>query len=429
MPTVSKKFRDQNPHKHLLNDKQCAFITNGVCISSASDKDTFAVTPCCYFDVTTLENGSRERHNNYALNNYLEDVNADPDFTYPKLAKGPCSKCRVHEKTYGYVNIDASKVGETVFSSLRGRAHQRVPERHAPGKIVHLDVMFSNFCNFQCVYCDAYSSSEWNKTAKQLKQIEFPDRSNNFVQDRISEYHTHDNEYHIMEQILLSDLSELRMLYIKGGEPFMIRIFDEFLARLADRCDLSKVTLYINTNNSLFPKDSIIQSFTRMKNVHLRISGESTGALAEYVRYGTKWNEYTNNARKWVQLAKEDNGIQLEVQSAVSVFTVNKWHEWHEWMQDVGLDPATNWPDQVTGEQAFRNLLDKKQAETIYDRFAQVPHAQWSDFYSKQLNPALFPETQDPIYRKHFQKLTTAVEKIRGNTLKTVNPEMFSFLF
>jgi len=73
--------------------------------------------------------------------------------------------------------------------------------------------------------------------------------------------------------------------------------------------------------------------------------------------------------------------------------------------------------------------LNKRQAETIYNRFAQVPHAQWSDFYSKQLNPALFPETQDPKYRKHFQKLTTAVEKIRGNTLKTVNPEMFSFLF
>ena len=128
-------------------------------------------------------------------------------------------------------------------------------------------------------------------------------------------------------------------------------------------------------------------------------------------------------------MAKEDNGIQLEVQSAVSVFTVNKWHEWHEWMQDVGLDPATNWADQVGGDQAFRRLLNKKQAETIHNRFARVPHAQWSDFYRKQLNPALFPEVAPSNHRRHFQKLTTAMEKIRGNTLKTVNPEMFSFLF
>ena len=420
-----------------FKDKECSFITNGVCISatspsSASDTSTFAVTPCCYFDVTKFSPGSPERlrHRNFALNDYLEDVNADPNFTYPKLATGPCTKCHKHEQASGYINTEASRLlGETVYSSLRGRGYQRVPERHTPGKIVHLDVMFSNFCNFQCVYCNAYSSSEWNKTAKQLKQIEFPDKSEWFSQDSVSEYHTHDNEYHIMEQILLSDLSELRMLYIKGGEPFMIRIFDEFLTRLADRCDLSKVTLYINTNNSLFPKDRVIQSFTRMKNVYLRISGESTGALAEYVRYGTKWDEYTNNARRWVQLAKEDNGIRLEVQSAVSVFTVNKWYEWYEWMQDVGLDPRENWPDQVTGEQAFRNLLNKKQAEIIHNRFAQVPQAHWNDFYSKQLNPELFPEEAPSKHRRHFQKLTTAMEKIRGNTLKTVNPEMFSFLF
>jgi sulfatase maturation enzyme AslB (radical SAM superfamily) len=412
-----------NPHNHLLNDKECAFITNGVCISSYSPNDQFAVTPCCYFNVKKLQPKEIERHYNFSLNGYLKDVNSDPDFTYPKLSQTACNKCYRKEELNGYQNIRASNKGqEAVYSSLRGRAHQRVPEKFSPGKIVHLDIEFSNFCNFQCLYCDSANSSEWNKTAKQLHS--------RFDKSVVNEYNTYDNEIHILEQILLADLSDLRMVYIKGGEPFMVRVLDDFFIRLADKCDLSKVSLHINTNNSLFPNDRILKSFSNMKEVHMRLSGESTGKLAEYVRFGTNWNTFTINAKRWVEISKAHPNIKIEVQSAVSIYTINYWNEWYDWLLKVGINPENNWPSTVYNqEQYYMKLLSRQQADTLQKRFEDIPHVQWREFYRKECKSDRYNEIPSPTIRKTFQDLTIAIDKVRNNSLADVNPEIYRWLY
>ncbi len=406
--------------------KGCRFITNGIHLAHKPDLGQQEITPCCAFKPEAFTSTGQQQYRHHMhqlqpLDQYLQQVNNDPGFTYERLRKTACTRCDHYESQFGYKR----QVGRhTVYSSLRGRGDERIPSDLPAGKIAYLDVMFSNFCNHACTYCDSSFSSLWNDTARQLR----PTHEKLMFMSSTNDYNTLDRERETLDLILDSDLSELRYIAVKGGEPFLARVFDEFMHELAQRCDLSRVEMILNTNNSIWPRQSIINTLSQLRHLYLQISGESTEALAEYIRYGTDWNKFVDNTKRWQEYQRQHNNMTIYFQSTVNILNINRLHEWLQWLEDMGIDSQdTNWPTQVWGSQDYRKLLTKRQAKILYKRYKHMEHPQWREFLLKNLDPKAYPD-QQPELVPHYTKVMSQMEQHRGNSLQKVNPEMHDWL-
>lgn len=137
-----------------------------------------------------------------------------------------------------------------------------------------VDVRWTNLCNFSCVYCGPEFSSQW---ASELGQI--PIKPDTQQQDNFKQY-------------IFSHASQLKHVYLAGGEPLLMKENLELLDLL--KKVNPKVNLRINTN--LSKTDSkIFDAICEFENVHWTVSVESMHEEFEYIRYGGVWSDFTQN--------------------------------------------------------------------------------------------------------------------------------------
>jgi len=136
----------------------------------------------------------------------------------------------------------------------------------------YLDVRWNNTCNFSCVYCSPYFSSQWAEI-KGLKNHSFKIENKNFIP-------------------ILDRLSKLKVLFLAGGEPLMIKenlLLLEKLHKVNPQCKIE-----ITSNISLLDS-KIYKQLLKFNNVKWWVSFENTGVKWEYIRRGGDWNLFKNN--------------------------------------------------------------------------------------------------------------------------------------
>lgn len=137
-----------------------------------------------------------------------------------------------------------------------------------------IDVRWSNLCNFACVYCSADFSSRW---ASELDiQTVKP------TEQQIQEFKVY----------IMDHASQLRHVYLAGGEPLLMKENLELLEAL--QCENPDVNLRINTNLSRVDTQ-VFEMICRFKNVHWTISVETLGQEFEYIRWGGLWPDFQRN--------------------------------------------------------------------------------------------------------------------------------------
>jgi sulfatase maturation enzyme AslB (radical SAM superfamily) len=137
-----------------------------------------------------------------------------------------------------------------------------------------VDVRWSNLCNFSCVYCVPEFSSQWaNELAIKI---------NTPTDEKKQEFKSY----------IFKHASQLKHVYMAGGEPLLMKENLEFLELLKEKNP--DVNLRINTNLSKVDT-RIFDLICTFKNVHWIISVESMEAEYEYIRYGGKWTDFLDN--------------------------------------------------------------------------------------------------------------------------------------
>ena len=137
-----------------------------------------------------------------------------------------------------------------------------------------IDVRWSNVCNSACIYCGPEYSSKW---ATELKvPIQQP------TDQRIEE----------MKQYIFNNVHQLKHVYLAGGEPLLMKENLELLELLKQYNPT--VNLRVNTNISRVDT-KIFKNICEFKNVHWTISVDEVEDEYEYVRYGSKWQEFLDN--------------------------------------------------------------------------------------------------------------------------------------
>ena len=137
-----------------------------------------------------------------------------------------------------------------------------------------VDVRWSNLCNFSCVYCGPEFSSKW--AAELSVEIDTPA----------------DLKKEEFKNYIFSNASQLKHVYLAGGEPLLMKENLEFLELL--KIKNPRVNLRINTNLSKVDT-RIFDLICTFENVHWIVSVETVEEEYEYIRYGGKWIDFLNN--------------------------------------------------------------------------------------------------------------------------------------
>jgi radical SAM protein with 4Fe4S-binding SPASM domain len=137
-----------------------------------------------------------------------------------------------------------------------------------------VDVRWTNSCNFACVYCGPELSSKW---ADELEySVDIPS----------------DERRKELKEFVFKHASQLKHVYLAGGEPLLMKENYEFLMLLKEVNP--DVNLRVNTNLSRI-NVPIFNLITEFKNVHWIVSVESMHGEFEYIRYGGSWDEFLTN--------------------------------------------------------------------------------------------------------------------------------------
>lgn len=136
-----------------------------------------------------------------------------------------------------------------------------------------VDIRWTNQCNQACVYCGPHNSSLWQKEIGGSTKM------------------THDAKKALRDYIF-SNISQLKNIYLAGGEPTLMNENIPFLQILLE--ENPEVTLRVNTN--LANVDTkVSRLIRRFKNVHWTVSVESTNDHYKYIRYGGDWSVFISN--------------------------------------------------------------------------------------------------------------------------------------
>ena len=186
-------------------------------------------------------------------------------------------------------------------------------------KIRELEYSIDNVCNFKCVTCNSRFSSKWYKDDIKLLKLGISRPESKAIKNKRA--HTSFNG-----DIKNVDLSELQTLKILGGEPFINVKYLEMLQNI----DLTKVTLAITTNNSIFPR-KWIDTLLKCKRVRLMISIDGIDEVGEFVRYGMKQKRFTKNLHLWKEVSAHNTNIEISfnyVFNILNCFNLNKTLEY-----------------------------------------------------------------------------------------------------
>ena len=153
--------------------------------------------------------------------------------------------------------------------SLRESINSCHNETHE-AKLKEIEIYPSNKCNFRCTICNSSASSMWENEPLQIKD------------------NKPTNTY------MLDDLTDLDLMTISGGEPFIMSEYDGdfFKGRSAKMFTMA-------TNNSVFPKSEFFDFIERSKDVLIYLSLDGVGEVGEFCRKGLKMGRFERNMKKW----------------------------------------------------------------------------------------------------------------------------------
>lgn len=154
-----------------------------------------------------------------------------------------------------------------------------------------LDIKFSNLCNFKCRTCYAGASTSWYVDSNKL----FQNKNFNKVLYPAKSFD---------ELLLMLDrqLVNIKELYIQGGESLLEKNHYDFLDKLLEK-NLTEIKLKYSTNLSVLSLGdrSILDYWSKFKNLTLLLSYDGIGAQGEFIRKGMSWKKVVEN-HKLVQV-------------------------------------------------------------------------------------------------------------------------------
>lgn len=172
-------------------------------------------------------------------------------------------------------------------------------------KIVYADITLGNICQLNCVMCNETFSHSWAKIKNRPEKI-----------------------WHVSKEKMFEILELLKgvnYIEIKGGDPFNMPYFRDFLESLYE---LNPLVNLLFLTSGVYINDSHIEILKQFKNFNIGVSLEANNKLYQYIRggYHTIDTVFSN-----LQKCKENNLIMdvFYISSTLSLYNIDSWVEDH----------------------------------------------------------------------------------------------------
>lgn len=289
-------------------------------------------------------------------------------------------------------------------------------------KIYHLYMNFSNICNFKCRMCGPHFSNAWINDYKKLnEQVSDLHIDKPLPPKQIVDVDKFLNEYG-------PELSELRQIWITGGEPFMDNSVFEFFEKLENFFSLDKISVVVNTNASKIDVNKI-SKLNKLKQIQINVSVDSVGDLYSYMRgFNFSFEELDKNVSMLSDLQSDQHNLKLSINGAYQIYNILNVEDFFVWANSKVKDrckygyiefrPLLN-PNFLQARHAPA-VLKQQSIEQIDRLLAQSP----DNFYLKDVKKEVSKE-QDTSKVQDFLRWNSTLDKIRNENLKDTFPELF----
>ena len=348
------------------------------------------VTLCCEADHTGLRSASYDitdpsifdgQPSFYNLKFHkLNDVMNSDSFKAVRLKMlngeepEPCKGCYRKEER----GLQSKRVRETAnFPTMTEELARSITQEDGSitPRIEFVELRLGNICNLRCVTCNPLSSSQWRSDYLKLaEKFDFlRDKYQMMDKGRFTTWPIGYADSNVFEldwpesEIFWDDLSELsrdlKVIYINGGEPTLIKKHWEFLHNLVAQ-DLAKnIELNYSINMTNIPTFAPAL-WAAFKKVRVSCSIDAVGEKNTYIRYPTNWDDVVANYAKL-----RDSKVEVSITQTISALNYDSLDEFAEFFKGSYIhynfvnDPAYYSPAVIPKE--YRDELHKRYAATL----------------------------------------------------------------
>jgi len=321
----------------------------------------------------------------------------------------------------------------------------------------YLEVSFSNACNLKCSYCSPEISSKWLEEIKQHGPYPISE-SNQDIEwyKKVGRYpykHSDNNPYvNAFWKWFPEALPYLKVFRITGGEPLMSKDTWRVLDYLKQNPQ-PDLELAINTN--LAVEDKLIDKFileineikSSVKNIDIYTSLESTGAQAEYSRFGLRYDQWINNLKKCL----DNTSYRISIMTTINILSLPTFidfiemlmklrSEYNERFENNRIPLSINylrWPEHLSIRllpEEMKSEYNNKILKTIepwvngyqQGKFARVYLEEWDQI--QRLCEYLIKEQTMDSKRNNFVKYIQEYDRRRNTDFSRTFPEYAHFL-
>jgi molybdenum cofactor biosynthesis enzyme MoaA len=182
-----------------------------------------------------------------------------------------------------------------------------------------LNIVLGSTCNLTCSYCCKNYSSAWLRDIANhgayLDQERFQINNKDRLVIQISQKeHQESNGF----QILLTEIqsfSDVKEIYISGGEPFLYNNLPDLLNQLGSRS--ANITCYTGLGVDPTRFSAQLKKIKNKDRLTIAVSGETCNQLYEFNRYGNTWDNFLVNVREL-----QTQGFNYQFSSVLSNLTI-----------------------------------------------------------------------------------------------------------
>jgi organic radical activating enzyme len=298
----------------------------------------------------------------------------------------------------------------------------------------HLEVGFSNGCNFKCAYCGPAASSKWTEEINQYGP--YPTSDNFGQRITIPILEREENPYVEAFWKWFPDLyNDLETLRVTGGEPLLSKhtftLLDYVIAN-----PKSNLTLSINTNlgvdsaiiEKFLDRLSLIKQGIHVKKISIHTSNEASGARAEYIRYGLNYNEWLGNIKKLV-----DKGISVSLMSVPNLLGVTSFQDMLVDLHNIGGNTIKVGTSHLTYPKFLDiRLLPREWSFYLHDSLNYMTvknsDSECISRFEQTINHFNLEIDNRKILLQDLKKFIVEYDRRRGTTFNSVFPEYVQWM-
>lgn len=240
-------------------------------------------------------------HDGWQGNPYLAEIRS----SFLKDEKHPgCRRCWTLESR-----------GENSLRQRVQKEYQILKTSKDNPKILTAEVQIGNLCNLSCLMCNEESSSAFLAENKRLG-IAVMDQQN---------FNWDDKAWANFEKLVASP--DLKVLNIRGGEPFYNKRFLQMLEEISDQ-QCKNIMLHMTTNGTVW-NERWANVLKKFRLVRLMFSIDATGELLEYIRYPISWAVLQDNISQMRTLPNVNSIVHCTTQN-LNIHALDDLIDWCE---------------------------------------------------------------------------------------------------